>query len=114
MLQKCLQKGPPLRGSAMKREGKLIRLRLEHSQKGTLGNRDRADHLHPLLSSLLLLEELSLPGDIPSVTFRRHVLPVRLDGASGNDLSANGTLDRNLERLARNLLFQPLAGQNGP
>src|SRR6266540_4324929 len=47
---------------------------LEERQEGLLGDVHPPDLLHPLLSLLLLLQELALAGDVPAVALRQDVL----------------------------------------
>ena len=49
-------------------------LRLQHLDEGFLRDVDLADALHPLLTFLLLLEQLALARDVAAVAFRGHVL----------------------------------------
>src|SRR5215468_1097340 len=51
---------------------------VENGEKRFLRHLDGADLLHPLLPRLLLLEQLSLAGDVTPVALRKHVLPLRL------------------------------------
>lgn len=77
------------------RAGGLIKL--EHSHEGTLRDLDCTDLPHPLLAFLLLLEKLSLSGDITTVALCGHILPDLLDSLTGNDLGADSGLDRDVE-----------------
>src|SRR6478736_3072563 len=74
---------------------------LENSQECFLRNLDAADRLHPLLSRLLLFEELALARDVAAIAFGQNVLAQRLDALAGDDLSADRRLDRDVEHLAR-------------
>ncbi len=56
----------------------LIGVRFQNRQKSALGDGHGSDHLHPLLSLLLLFQKLPFAGDIPSVTLCRHILSERL------------------------------------
>ena len=73
-------------------------------QEGLLRDLDGSDALHPLLSFLLLLEELALAGDVATVALREDVLAHRGDGLAGDDVAADRGLDRHLEHLARDEL----------
>src|SRR5437879_9591802 len=52
-------------------------------QECFLGDLDRAHPLHSLLALFLLLEELALPGDVPTVALGQHVLAERAHGFAG-------------------------------
>ena len=67
---------------------------------------DPADHLHPLLAFLLLLQQLALAGDVTAVALGEHVLADGADRLAGDDPAADGGLDRHLELLARDQLAQ--------
>src|SRR5206468_416087 len=81
---------------------------LEDGEEGFLRYLDLADALHALLALLLLFEELALARDVAAVALGDDVLPQSLDGLAGDDLVADGGLDRNLEELARDELAHPL------
>ena len=81
---------------------------IENRQERFLGNRHRADGLHPLLAGFLLLEQFSLSADIAAVAFGGHVLAMGLDGFTGDDLATDGGLQRYLELMAVDLLSQLL------
>jgi hypothetical protein len=46
----------------------------QHGQEGLLGDIDIAHGLHAFLARLLFLKQLSLPGNITTVTFRGDIL----------------------------------------
>src|SRR5688572_29555574 len=79
---------------------------LEDRQEGLLRDLDGPHLLHALLALLLLLEELALPADVAAVALREHVLPQRLHRLAGDDLLADGRLDRDLEQLPRDQVLQ--------
>src|SRR3712207_8893295 len=81
----------------------------ERGHEGLLGDLDAADHLHPLLALLLLLQQLPLPGDVTAVALCEDVLPDGADRLAGDDPRADGGLDGHLELLPRDELAQ-LAG----
>ena len=83
----------------------------ERGDERLLGDLDAADHLHPLLALLLLLQQLALAGDVAAVALGEHVLADRADGLAGDDPGADRGLDRHLELLARDQLLE-LAGQH--
>src|SRR5205823_14952277 len=62
---------------------------LEYGQKGLLGHLDPPHLLHPLLSPLLLLEQLPLPGYVAAVALGGDVLAVRLDRLARDDPRAD-------------------------
>ena len=76
------------------------------AMKASCGHLHPADHLHPLLAFLLLLQQLALPGDVTAVALGEHVLADRPDGLPGDHPAADGGLDRHLELLARDQLAQ--------
>src|SRR3954471_8714923 len=81
---------------------------LEHGEERLLRDLDAPDLLHALLALLLALEQLALAGDVAAVALGGDVLAVGLDGLAGDDLGADGRLDRDVELLARDLLAQLL------
>src|SRR6188474_983920 len=85
----------------------------EHREERFLRDLHRPDPLHPLLSLFLLLEQLPLPGDIATVALGKDVLAHRSDGFTGDDVTADRRLDRDLEHLARDQLLEAL-GQIAP
>src|SRR6266571_1923542 len=81
---------------------------LEERQERLLGEVHAPDLLHPFLAFLLLLQELALAGDVAAVALGQHVLAHGGDVLAGDDLAADGGLDRHLEQLARDHLAQLL------
>src|SRR5207248_463262 len=75
---------------------------LQHCHKGFLGDFHVADPLHSLLALGLLLEELSLSGDVAAVAFGENVLAHRGDRFPGDDPTSDRRLDWHLEKLTRN------------
>ena len=73
---------------------------LEHLDEGLLRDVHLADGLHALLALLLLFEELSFAGDVAAVAFGRDVLAKRADAVAGDDLPADGGLERDFEQMA--------------
>ena len=73
----------------------------QRGDEGLLRHLDPADHLHPLLALLLLLQQLALAGDVTAVALREHVLADRPDRLAGDDPRADRRLDRHLELLPR-------------
>src|SRR5713101_2952663 len=73
---------------------------LEHRQERFLRHLDLADLFHPLLAFLLLLEQLTLAGDVAAVTLGGDVLAHGLDRLAGDDPAADRGLDRDLVELA--------------
>src|SRR5215203_3872016 len=80
----------------------------ESGDEGLLGHLDPADHLHPLLALLLLLQQLALAGDVTAVALGEHVLADRPDVLAGDDSRPDRCLDRHLELLPRDQLAQSL------
>src|SRR3712207_1259355 len=78
----------------------------QRGDEGLLRHLHAADHLHPLLAFLLLLEQLALPADVTAVALREDVLADRPDRLAGDDPAADGGLDRHLELLPRDELLQ--------
>ena len=64
-------------------------VQLQDSHEGALRNFYRSDLTHPLLSLFLLLEQLSLTGNISTVTLSGHILTDSLNRLSGNDLGTD-------------------------
>src|ERR1035441_7743405 len=75
---------------------------LQKSQKRLLRNVDAANAFHALLAFFLLLQLLALARNIAAITFRNNVLANGVHGFTGDDLGADGGLDRHLEHLAGN------------
>src|ERR1043165_1068706 len=83
---------------------------LEDREERLLRDLDAPDLLHALLALLLAFEQLALAGDVAAVALGGDVLAERLDGLAGDDLRADGGVDRDVELLARDLRAQ-LLGQ---
>jgi len=81
---------------------------LQGADEGFLRDVDAADRLHPLLAFLLLLEQLVLSRDVAAVELGGHILAIGLHRAAGDDLAANGSLDRYFEVLARDEFLELL------
>ena len=65
---------------------------------------DATNHLHTLLTFLLLLEQLALTADVTAVALSKNVFSDGTNGFASDDAGANGGLNRNLELLARDQL----------
>uniref|UniRef100_A0A0N4ZLE2 Glucosamine_iso domain-containing protein n=1 Tax=Parastrongyloides trichosuri TaxID=131310 RepID=A0A0N4ZLE2_PARTI len=76
--------------------------------EGFLRDLDLAELAHPLLALLLLLQQLALAGDVATVALGRHVLAQGADGLAGDDLAADGRLDRDGEHVRRDQLLHLL------
>src|SRR5271156_1826420 len=87
---------------------------LEQGQESLLRNLDAPNLFHPLLAFLLLLEQLSFPRDIATVTLGGDILAQRLDGFSCDNLGANPGLNRDFEHLARYQLAHLFAKRPAP
>src|SRR5215469_2442108 len=75
---------------------------LEHSQKRFLRNIDAPDAFHALLAFFLLLEQLTLTGDVTAVALGEHVLAHSMHRFTSDDLRPDRGLNRNFEHLAGN------------
>src|SRR5664280_1498434 len=84
----------------------LLRRRGQRRDEGLLRNLDPADGLHPLLTLLLLLQQLALAADVPAVALGQHVLADCPDVLPGNHSRPDRGLDRHLELLTRDQLAQ--------
>ena len=67
-----------------------------------------AEHLHALLTGLLLFEQLALTGDIAAVALGEHVLAQGANVLAGDDARTDCGLNWNLELLTRNQATQLL------
>src|SRR5664279_3509601 len=97
----CVAWPTPARGPVRSRPapGGSGRLGGQRSDERLLRHLDPADHLHPLLAFLLLLQQLALPGDVAAVALGQHVLAHRPNGLAGNHSRSDSCLDRHLELL---------------
>lgn len=87
----------------------LIFIQFQHAHKGFLRNLHVSYLAHPLLTFLLLLQQLLLSGNIAAVALGEDVFAHRADGFSGDNLRSDSRLDRDFEELPRNLFFELLA-----
>src|SRR5680860_553442 len=78
----------------------------ERGDERLLGDLDAADHLHPLLALLLLLQQLTLAGDVTAVALGQHVLADRADRLARDDARADRGMHRHLDLLARDELAE--------
>src|SRR5712691_9238292 len=81
----------------------------EGGDEGGLRDVDLAELAHPLFAFLLLFEELAFTGHVAAIAFGGDILAQRLDRLARHHPSAERRLDRDLEQLARDQLFQALA-----
>src|SRR5260221_2775220 len=81
----------------------------EGGDERLLRDRHAAVFAHALLALLLLLEQLALARRVAAVAFGGDVLPEGGDGLAGDDLAADRGLDRDLEQMAGDEVFQALA-----
>ena len=77
--------------------------------KRRLRDVDLAELAHALLALFLLVEEFAFARDVAAVAFGRDVLAQRRNGLAGDDLAADGGLDRDLEEVVGDQLLQLLA-----
>src|ERR1043165_683498 len=83
------------------------RIHLQRRQERRLRNLHFTELAHPLLAFFLLLQQLPLPRDIAAVALRRHILRQRADRFARDHPAADRRLDRYLEQLPRDQVFQP-------
>src|SRR6266516_711254 len=83
-------------------------LNLEDREEGFLRDLHRAHLLHPLLSCLLLLEELAFARDVAAVALGGDVLAQRPHRFAGDHLGPDRRLDHDLEQLAWDQVLQLL------
>src|SRR5205807_109000 len=86
-------------------------LRLEHLDEGFLGDVVLADAFHALFAFFLFLQQFAFGSDVAAVAFRGDVFSQRGNTLPRNNFPADGGLDRDLVKLARNHFFQ-LRGQH--
>lgn len=89
----------PRRKSRGTRAGSVVR-ETEHGHESRLGDFDPADLPHALFALFLFFEQLAFAGDVASVALGGNVLADSLDRFAGDDLGADGRLERNVELLA--------------
>ena len=82
---------------------------LQNRHEGLLRHLDVANRLHALLTGLLLLEQFTLARDVAAVALRQNVFALRAYCLTGKHATADGRLDRHLEHLLRNDVFQLFA-----
>lgn len=90
-------------------DGKVLSIQLQYSQECLLRNFDVANLLHSFLPSFLFFQQLALTTNVTTVTFGGHILSDTFDGFAGDNLGSDGSLNGNVELLARNELFELLA-----
>src|SRR5579862_482462 len=88
-----------------------FRAHLQHRQEGLLRDLHAAHPLHPLLAFLLLLQQFALTADVTAVALGEHILAHGRDRFAGNDLVADGGLQRHFEHLPRDQLAHALDQQ---
>src|ERR1700682_2971137 len=84
---------------------------LQHSEEGLLRDLHFAHPLHPFLPLFLLLEELSLAGDVTAIALGEDVLAQSLHGFAGNDAIADRRLQGHFKHLSRDVLLHLLDEQ---
>src|SRR6202789_2050884 len=75
---------------------------LENRQECLLGNVDFADPLHALFAFFLFLQQFALSADVSAVTLGDDVFADGGNSLPGDDLRADGSLNRHLEHLPWN------------
>src|SRR5215470_7610394 len=83
-------------------------IHLQRRNESLLRDVDLAVLAHLLLAFLLLLQKLALTRDVTAVALGRDVFAERAHGLARDHLAADGGLDRHLEHMRRNELFQLL------
>jgi hypothetical protein len=78
---------------AGRRAGHSIRIHFQRGDESFLGDFYLAELAHFLFALFLFVEELSLAGDVATVTLGRHVFAQRLDRLARNDAAADRRLD---------------------
>src|SRR5437868_6884671 len=81
---------------------RLVIVHLERGDEGFLRNLHLAELAHLLLALFLLVQQLALAADVAAITFGGDVLAQRRQRLTGDHLAADGSLDRDLEHVARN------------
>jgi hypothetical protein len=99
----CLEDSPASRASQ-----RPSHIHLQRGDEGLLRDVDLAELAHALLAFLLLLQKLALAGDVAAVALGGDVFSERAHGLASDDLAADRGLDRHLEHVRRNELFQLL------
>ena len=87
----------------------LFFIELQHRHERLGRHRDGTERAHALFAFLLFFEELLLSCDIAAVALGEHVFSKRLDRLAGDDLAADGSLHRNFEHLAWDILLELFA-----
>src|SRR2546422_242561 len=87
---------------------------LEHREERFLRDLHGAHLLHPLLSFLLLFEQLALARDVAAVALGGHVLAQRPDRLARDHLGPDRCLDHDLEQLSRNQVLELLGDLAAP
>src|SRR3989338_2744492 len=83
------------------RIGFISLVNLKDRQERLLRDLDVTDLFHPLLTFLLLFQQLPFARDVAAVALGGDVLPERLDSLPRNDPPADRRLDRHLVLLSR-------------
>src|SRR3989304_1750268 len=94
--------------------GSSLFIHRQHSKECFLRYLHAPDLLHALLPFLLLLEQLALEGLSTAVTFGQDILPHGADRLARNPFAADRRLDRHLEHLTWNQLFEFRAQFSSP
>ncbi len=75
---------------------------LERGQKSLLGQFHVAHSFHALFAFFLFFQQLALAGDVAAIAFCGYILAEGGNSFPGDYFLANGRLDGNHEKLARN------------
>ena len=84
-------------------------IQFQHRHKRRLRHFHLADLAHALLALFLLFEQFPLAGDVATVTFGGDVLADLAHRLASDDLRPDGSLDGDVELLARNEFLELLA-----
>src|SRR5690606_13602360 len=86
----------------------LLSIQFQHRHKGLLRHLYVAYLTHTLLAFLLLLQQLSLSGDIPTIAFGQYVFTHRFHCFPGDNLTSDSRLNCNFKHLSWHEFLQLL------
>ncbi len=87
--------------------------KLENCHKGFGRYLDGAQLAHLLFALLLFFKKLLFTGYITAVALRKNVLAQGTYGFAGDNLCADGRLNRDFEELTRDIVLQSLGDFSG-